>query len=67
MDLTREFFSGIDCAKIPDVFFFIFFVDADVIAIGFQFVVSQLTQHFEIGRKVQLQTALFQIVILDPN
>ena len=28
---------------------------------------SQLAEHLEIGRKVQLQAALFQIVIFDPN
>ena len=54
-------------AKIPDIFLFVLLVDANVITVGFQFVVRQLAQHFEIGRKVQLQTALFQIVIPDPD
>ena len=52
---------------VPDIFLFIFFVDTDVIAVGFQFVVSELAEYFEIGRKVQLQTALFQVVVFNPN
>lgn len=51
----------------PQIFFLVFLVDADVVATWLQLVVRQLAEHFEIGREIQLQTAFFQIVLLDPN
>ena len=51
----------------PQIFFFILLVDAYVIAARLQFVMRQLAQHFEIGREIQFQTTLFQVVVFHPH